>query len=578
MFKVIGSVVDSKLNLIGLTIQGRASEFGVLDAPNSLITKNKYLTDLAKNSFRSNILSVVNSDGKAKVVYNRGSSNKLRELPMQMLTAQGLVPISNKANVVAIRYNGSATNDNAIGYVLKIQDTKVNIKREAIAPISELFELDFKVATDSSGRPYILGKPHGKKKESLEVEIINLANPVYTKKKPATTCTNIELDFISLMKLAQSYDAIVVMPNGKLHLGEMVVKTSTMAKPNLKFTLKNLNVNIVGTLSGYCIVDDVAYKVKAFKTVNLIKNGKVGIKEISLAIKKSKFNEFIGAVGRSVPFIDTTENVKEADRAEIAARLNTDDFVVLSMNIEDIQLLTSNMANKLVLKCKDLDETLTKLNTARICKTILTDKSGALKLLAELQGVRNPADKGQTLAGAKETIQSGIFDRAEIDEQFRNLSAEKLLKLLDAGINVYSGFYESSSYRSDKDNSLIEIEYTNKYSKLTGFSKINDALLNNDSTNIPSGVNNLLAKLAIHRDTETLFNELKAYEDVYNRAVRELALHKLAMCELTNYTAIHSTDCDSWEANYKYRGQGTKYVCKKSNNELACVCKNITIR
>lgn len=578
MIKVIGSVVDSKLNLIGLTIQGKASEFGVLEAPSSLVTKNMYLTDLAKMSFKSSMLSVVNKDGKATVVYNNGTSSKLRELPMQMLTSQGLVPINNKASVEAIRYNGTATNDNAIGYVLKIQDNNIAIKRDDIVPISELFDLDFKVAYDSKGRPYILGKAHGRKKESLKAEIVNLVNPVYSRKNPAVTGTDIKMDFISIMKLAQECGALVVISNGKVHMNEMLVKTSTMAKPNLKFTLKNLNVNIVGTMSGHVVVDDVAYAVKAFRTVNIIKNGKVGIKELKIAIKKSCFSSFIGRVGSSVSFVDYTSEIKEADKIELTSRFDGEDFIVLSMNIEDVPLFTGTNASKYVLNQKELDSTLESLNTARICKTILTDKSGALPLLAELQGVRNPADRGQTIVGARETIESDIFDRSEILEQFRDFSAKKLLRLINSGINVYTGFYEAPNYRADKDNTIIEIEYTNRYSKLTGFSKINDALINNDTVHIPSGVTSLIAQLAIHKDTKLMFEKLQQYEVEYTAAVTKLALHKLAMCELTGYTVIHSHDAEDWEVTTKYRGQGTKYLNTKSKDGLACVSKNISIR
>lgn len=574
MIKVIGSVVDSKLNLIGLTIQGKASEFGVLGAPSDTVTKNMYLADLAKNKFKSTTMSVVEKDGAAKVVYSENSNTKLRDLPMKMLTAGGLVDVSNKASIVAIRYNGNTNSENIIGYKVKIQDKTVEIKRDAILQFSELFELDFKVATDSYNRPYIIGKPHGKKKEDLEAEIVSLANPAYSRKKPSVS---VDMDFITLMKLANQCGALVVMQNGKTHASEILARTSTIAVPKLKYTLKNLNVNITGVLDGKCLVDDV-YDVKAFKTVNVIKNGKVGIKEIKLALPKEKFDQFIGQIGCSISFVDCTSDISKADDSALKEKLGTNDIIVLSMNISEVPLMTSRFANEHVMKASQIDAELENLNTARICKTLLNDKSGALKLLAELEGVRNPADKGQTLAGARETIESGVFDRSELNEQFRDMDKDKLLLLISKGINVYTGFYETSNYRSEKDSTLIEIEYANKYSKLTGFAKINDALMAGDYTHIPNGVSVLIGKLAINRNTETMYKALQQYEKVYDNAVEKLALHKIAMCELTGYTSIQSKDASDWEVSTKYRGQGNKYDNKKSSLGLTCVCKNITIR
>lgn len=573
--KVVGSVVDSKLNLIGLSIQGKASEFGVMGAPNEIITRNMYLADLAKNRFRSAMLSVVEKDGAAKVVYNSNSSLKLRDLPMQMLTANGLKSVSNKANIVAICYNGNTNSENIIGYKVKVQDNIIEVKRDSILQFSELFELDFKVATDSCNRPYIMGKPHGKKKDELDVEILHLANPVYSRKNPSIA---IDMDFITLMKLANQCEALVLMQNKKTHASEILAATSTIATPKLKFTLKSLNVNLTGILHGKCLVDEEIYNVKAFKTVNIIKNGKVNIKELKLALTKDKFAQFIGQVGCSVSFVDCTSSVSDADMKVLKDKMGDKEIIVLSMNISEIPLMTTNLANKHYLKAQQIDSVLENLHTARICKTLINDKSGALKLLAELEGVHNPADKGQTLSGAKEALESGLFNMDEIDIQFRGMDRNKLLRLVNAGINVYTGFYETSNYRSEKDTTLIEIEYANKYSKLTGFAKINEALLNNDYNNIPSGVSILLGKLAINRSTESIFNALKQYEKVYELELEKLALHKIAMCELTGYTSIQFKDADEWEISTKYRGQGNKYYNKKSTLELTCICKNIAIR
>ena len=58
-------------------------------------------------------------------------------------------------------------------------------------------------------------------------------------------------------------------------MGSILINSTFIARPKLKFTAKNLNANITGELSGKCVAGGKALPVKAFKTVSLIKNGRV---------------------------------------------------------------------------------------------------------------------------------------------------------------------------------------------------------------------------------------------------------------------------------------------------------------
>lgn len=576
MLKVISSIVDEKLNVIGLTIEGKGVEFGDLSAGTEKVHRSYYLNDLAKLGFKTALLSVVNDNGRAKIVYNNKTNDRLRNLPMQMLTKDGLVPFSNKGEILAIKYNGNTNAVNTIGYSVKIGNKQFDVKRNDILALSEIVDLNFRVAVGNDGVPYIVGKPGGIKKEDLKAEIVNLANPV-KKAGRDTAGPTVKTDVVRLFDMVDNLGGLILVNTGNKHMGEMIVKTSAIVKPKLKYTAKNLNMNITGVLYGNVVVNDKAYPVKAYRTVNVVSNGKLNVSEITVVLKKDAFNSFIGEVNGAISFVDTTNALGTAD-IECIKRTLGEEYIALKLDTSEIDVLTSDHARELILPVKKVDQLVESMYTAKMCKTLINDKSGALILLSELQGVKNPASKEKTMSAVKELIESGMLNKSDVHETFKNESVETLKELLKAGVNICSGFYEPTSYRSDKESTAIEIEYSDKYAKLGSFAKINEALLKQDMTYIPQGVRDFIAILAVNRDTNAMYEQLKKYEKIVDDTVRTLALHKMAMCVLSGFTAVHSMDTDSWELSTKYRGQGNKYMAKGSETELTVVCKNIIIK
>lgn len=575
MIKVVGSIVDSKLNIVGLTISGKASELGALQTPNSTVTRSYHLMDLAKLGLKTATVDVVLDNGKARVVYPEGSNVRLRDFPLQLYTNNGLVPIDNNAEIVGIKYNNSIDPKDVSAYILNYSGKRVEIRRDDIVRVSEILNLDFKVVNGKDNVPYIVGKPGGKKKEDLKVQIVN------TKRKDIdikASPVNHGVDLISLFDLANSSRAYVLVDTGTTHMGSVIINTTMIARAKMKFNSKSLNANITGELSGNCVACGKAFPVKAFKTVTLIKDGRVENKTLKFIIPSDKFTEFISYISGAVSFSDVTDSLKKQDIEAIKTRV-TDPYYAVAIDIDSLPVLTDEHARKSICSNEEIDKLVTDIYTSKMCKTLINDKSGALQILAEVNGVENPAVKHETLGEARAAFAAHVIDRSRVVEAYRNESDDVLGELLDQGVNIFSGYYEQS-YRStkEKDDSAIEIEYTNKYSKLSGFNKINEALISGDWTYIPQGVRDLLAYLAVVKDTETIYKSLEKYDNISAEAIRKLALHKFAMCELSGYRAIHTMNPGDWDMNTKYRGQGNKYTLKDSETGLTCVCKNIIIK
>lgn len=575
MIKVSGSIIDDRLQVIGLTISGKASELGVMEAPNKMVTRSYYLLSLAKRGFKTATVRVELDEGKAKVVYPEGSTVRLRDFPVQLYTNKGIVPIDNNAEFVGIKYNGSIDPKNVLVYVLNHCGKRIEIKRDDIMRVSEIFNLDFKVVSGKDGIPYIVGKPGGKKKEDLKVEIVNTENRAAVTK---SSSVNHGIDLISLFDLANESKAYVLVDTGVTHMGSVLINTTFIARPKLKFTTKNLNANITGELSGNCIAGGKALPVKAFKTVSLIKNGRVDDYVVKIVIPAENFTRFVSDISGAVSFSDVTNSIKRADIEAIKTKMSSAYYAV-EIDLKGLNILSDDHARSLVCNNEKIERLVTDAYTSKMCKTLINDKSGALQILAEVNGVENPAVKHETLGEARIAFQNKMIDRSRVVEAYRNESDAILGELLEQGVNIFSGYYEQSGRSTkEKDDSAIEIEYTNKYGKLTGFKKINDALIAGDWTYIPQGVRDLLAYLAVVKDTEVIYKSLEKYDDISEKAVRELALHKFAMCELSGYRAIHTMNPGDWEINTKYRGQGNKYTLRNSASELAVVCKNIVIK
>lgn len=575
MIKVSGSIIDDRLQVIGLTISGKASELGVMDTPNKTVTCNYYILGLAKRGFKTATLRVELDNGKAKIVYPEGSTVRLRDFPVQLYTNQGIVPIDNHAEFVGIKYNGSIDPKNVLVYVLNHCGKRIEIKRDDIMRVSEIFNLDFKVVSGKDGIPYIVGKPGGKKKEDLKVEIVNTKNRAAVTK---SSSVNHGIDLINLFDLANESKAYVLVDTGVTHMGSVLINTTFIARPKLKFTAKNLNANITGELSGNCIAGGKALPVKAFKTVSLIKNGRVDDYVVKIVIPAENFTRFVSDISGAVSFSDVTNSLKRADIEAIKTKMSSAYYAV-EIDLKGLNILSDDHARSLVCSNEKIERLVTDVYTSKMCKTLINDKSGALQILAEVNGVENPAVKHETLGEARIAFQNKMIDRSRVVEAYRNESDAILGELLEQGVNIFSGYYEQSGRSTkEKDDSTIEIEYTNKYGKLTGFKKINDALIAGDWTYIPQGVRDLLAYLAVVKDTEVIYKSLEKYDDISEKAVRELALHKFAMCELSGYRAIHTMNPGDWEINTKYRGQGNKYTLRNSASELAVVCKNIIIK
>lgn len=575
MIRVAGSVVDTKLNLIGLSIEGSAADFGLIGTSTALLTKRVYLADLAKSNFKTSMLSVSMVNGAPKIVYNEKSTMKLRDLPMLMLTENELVPFNNKATVETVRYNKSAVPANTIGYVININGKHLSVKKDDILAISELFELDFKVATDSKGNSYIVGKAGGRKKEDLNIEIVGA--PV----KKAKIKDETNLDLVTLIGAAKACNATLLINTSKLHVSDMLVKTSAIAEPNLKFTAKSLNVNLTSKLYGRFVSDDKVYPVQAYKTINVAKNGRICLDEIKVVIEKKYLHNFVKAVGASTVMADCTSELKKPDLDVLKTKFS-ESIIALKIKLDGMHIINPSLAQKFIKTAKEIDSIVEKLNSARICKTILKDEGLILEIAPELKGEIEKAKKGYTLSVIAEILRNNKLDRKDVHPTFKNETTSKLMSLVEDGVNICTGFYEPSGYRSSKENDIIEIEYTNKYSKLAGPAKILDAISKGDTDCLPSSVNTLLGIVSVHKRkgniAETVENLVKDCELMMEEQTEVLAKHKIAMCEASGFDGIHSNDMDEWETFTKYRGQGTKYISKTSRNELACVCKNIAIK
>ena len=575
MIKVSGSIIDDKLNVIGLTISGKASELGVMEAPNKTVTRSYYILGLAKRGFKTATVRVELDEGKAKIVYPEGSNVRLRDFPVQLYTKDGIVPIDNSAEFVGIKYNGSIDPKNVLVYVLNYCGKHIEIKRDDILRVSEVLNLDFKVVNGKDNIPYIVGKPGGKKKEDLKVEVVNIRNRAAVTKG---STVNHGIDLISLFDLANESKAYVLIDTGVTHMGSVLINSTFIARPKLKFTAKNLNANITGELSGNCVAGGKALPVKAFKTVSLIKNGKINDYVVKFIVPVENFTGFVSNISGAVSFSDVTDNLKRADIEAIKTKMSSA-YYAIAIDLGGLSVLSDEHARSLVCSNDKIEKLVTDIYTCKMCKTLINDKSGALQILAEVNGVENPAVKHETLGEARLAFENKMIDRSRVVEAYRNESDAILGELLEQGVNIFSGYYEQSARSTkEKDDSAIEIEYTNKYGKLTGFKKINEALIAGDWTYIPQGVRDLLAYLAVVKDTEVIYKSLEKYDSISEKAIRELALHKFAMCELSGYRAIHTMNTGDWEINTKYRGQGNKYTLRNSASELAVVCKNIVIK
>lgn len=564
--KLTKMIVNPNKTLIGFMVKGKAAEFGTIGDPSLQVENACTLSHLWNTRFNNAQAMFANG-----TITEKGRFH-INQLPMLMCMADGsMVPFNNTIELTS-RY--VRDNEN-IGFGVKFGNGDENkYKYSDIIKLAELFRpVNFIVKVSEGGKQFIAGKT-GYPLSALPVIVIEgTTNAKKTKSsaKPASPVTGGSLvndvDILDVFDFVNSVNGFIINFVGTEYkaTGDTVEETPSSFKPlgigevgspyldfnetkfnaSCKFkkpgVLEIESTNTSGGPSFAGTAQNQMVYTYVYRSKNIFYNGEHHLSKIGLIIPEDKEHELFERFSHSMAILEVTD---ETVISVVNRLINWKDSKIFEVDTSKLALISPSKYSKFILKPEEIYKYTLDLARAKIGMKYVR---GAIKELAAAGFSAAPKGRG-------------------IAPQFAMKSEEEIAKLIEAGIDPFTGAFTASgtevkSKKSGTD-AAAEVSYI-----IDGFDPKNfsyDKIVNNPEKNRPE-INNLVAKVSGIGDfaerARTLQQISAEFDKRENEAKRVLWLHKASMWLKANKLGVHKDDASSWVINTGKRTKATCYNC-----------------
>ena len=577
--KIIGTIVNTNLTLVGLRMKGKASEFGGFDSEVQI--HDIQIRELIQKKFKNSQLDC--RGGQLREINNF----RLKNLPM-LLWNPNEGTMREFDNTITL-HKRVLVNGELKGFEATIGGIKGAFQTKNIIQMSGWFRTENFVVRYVDGKAFIAGKPgspikglpaveRGVQKESSKKAQTKTVQPSEPKNVHNPVLSS-NFDLVTLYEIVDSLGGkIIYLPTESYKKTKIAThKTASnfinfgagqIGSPRIDYTEKNLNVNINFTKVGIVNVQlttgmqtlypyVMAKKTVFWNGVNYINKFAIAIQEADIPTLQEKFAGSLALESYNNPVV--TQPIK----AFMGDTGNTVRFFLVDVSRLDI--INKNKINEYRLSNKQLRNLALKL---------VQNKS----YYAYVNGISNQAKEAITSKGH-------VLPKPKYGP-YAGLSEEDLLLLQEAGIDVFTGMFvgkEETDEKTDADakdlrdvmagnepkvRNDIEVEFKIKgmvsnMSYKDCAAKKETALVKADPK-FKANLFKLVDTFESMTDVNKMYLEAEKVKENINKAKRDIikALwhHKMACLAAGNYTAFKVENANDWVPG-KALKNGMNYQC-----------------
>lgn len=577
--KIISTIVNNNLNLVGLRLEGKASEFGGFDSDKQV--HDIQIREIIQKKFKNSQLDC--RSGKLREVNNF----RLKNLPMihwnpndgTMLDFDNTITLHRRVLV-----GGELK-----GFEATIGGVKGAFKTNNIIQMSGWFNTKNFVVRYIDGKAFIAGKPghsieklpaieRGTPKESSKKAKVKTVQEAQPKRVHNPVISN-EFDIVTLYSIIDEVGGkIIYLPTEYYKKTKLAThKTASnfinfgagqIGSPRIDYTEKNLNVNINFTKVGIVNVQlsggmqtvypyTMAKKTVFWNGVNYINKFAIAIQESDIPVLQNKFAGSLALEPYNNPIV--TQPIK----AFMGDTGNTVRFFLV--DVSKLDIINKNKITEYRLSNKEIYTLALKL---------VQDKS----FYAYVNGTSSRAKEAITSKGH-------VLPKPKYGP-YAGLSEADLLLLQDAGIDVFTGMFvgkEETDEKTDKDaeelralmagkeakaKSDVEVEFQIKgmatnmsYKDCTN--KKETALVKADPK-FAEQLFTLVDTFENMTDISKMYLEAEKVKDSLNKhkaeIIKKLWFHKMACLADGNYSRYKVEKASDWVPGKAIKN-GVTYQC-----------------
>ena len=577
--KIIATIVNPNFTLVGLRIQGKATEFGGFNS--EVQVHDIQIRELMQKKFKNSQLDC--RDGRLRELNNF----KLKNLPMMMWNPND--GTLTEFNNTIILHKRVLVNGELKGFEATIGGAKGRFKTENIIQMSGWFKTENFVVRYVDGKAFIAGKPgnpienlpavelgttreSSKKAQTKTVqpaEAKNIHNPVITK----------NFDIITLYDILDSLGGrIIFLPTDKYKRTKIATHKTAhnfidfgagqIGSPRIDYTEKNLNINTNFTKVGIVNVKlthgvqtlypyVMSKKTVFWNGVNYITRFAIAVQEADIPILKERFAGSLALEPYENPL------VTQPIRAFMGDTGNTVRFFLVDVSAFDI--INKNRIEEFMLSNKEI---------RNLAMRLVQNKS----YYAYVNGVATRAKEAITKDG--KILPKPLYG------PYAAYSEEDLKLIQEAGINIYTGMFEGKEETDEKTDAEaeelrdimagkqpkikadIEVEFQIKgmasnMSYKDCVEKKETALVKADAK-FKENLFKLVDKFESMNDVNKMYQEAEKAKESINKAKREIIktlwCYKMACLVNGDYTAFKVPNSKDWTP-LKPLKNGMTYIC-----------------
>lgn len=588
--KVLGTIVNGKLNIVGLTLSGKASDFGKIGNQEEI--QDITMQEVLARKFVNNQIDC--SQGKIKEL----GKFRLRDVGMKMLLDNGqLTPVNNTLTLKTRLLNEGKL----AGFEVEILGRTMKFKTDDVIRLSSWFRPEnymIAVRNDADGtvRPYVTGKPGHAIGKLPERELgVSKVAPKKTKNRTIQSTdsrgsgvANPDFDIVELFDIVSDLNGYVVkLPNveykktkasdTKTGSGFIELGIGEVASAHIEYGEKSMNVNANFRKIGNVMVNfggrPMPMPTYVVKRKSIFVNGKNHIKRFGIVVGEAQVNELRQKFGASLALEEVTDDSLVTPIRSMYGDPTLTMFIVDTNNLD---VISKNRIKKYLLSDKEVYRLQLNLLEQKTILRYVNDLYTSSKSAMAESGIKDPRPKYGMYAGFSDEmiskieeagidVFSGMYTKTELDTDEKSREASKVADMVKSGeykkeeetdIGVEFGVKGLKSLPSVKDlkeqNKKAEKFITPRLLKI--FNKVNELTSVSDMFKFADEIKKRVGK---------------EKEETY----KKLWLHKMACLSAGNYEAYKVVDTNAWEPMKQSKASNvTDYICKTPE------CSSLTLK
>lgn len=588
--KILGTIVNGKLNIVGLTISGKASDFGKIG--NAEEVQDIAIQEVLARKFVNNQIDC--SQGKIREL----GKFRLRDVGMKMMLDNGqLTPVNNSLTLKT----RLLTEGKLAGFEVEILGKTMKFKTDDVIRLSSWFRPDnYMIAvrndTDGTVRPYVTGKPGHAISKLPERELgVGGTAPKKTKNRTiqssdsrGSSVANPDFDIVELFDIVNALNGYVVkLPNvsyKKTKASDMKTGSSfielgigEVASAHIEYGEKSMNVNANFRKIGNVMIDfggrPMPMPTYVVKKKSIFTNGKNHIKRFGIVVGEAQVNELRQKFGASLALEEVTDDSLVTPIRSMYGDPTLTMFIVDTNNLD---IISKNRIKNYLLTDKEVYRLQLNLLEQKTILRYANDVYNSSKAAMMETGMKDPRPKYGMYAGFSDDmlnkieaagidVFSGMYTKTEVDENVKEKEASKVADMIKSG-----------EYKKEEDKD-IGVEFGVK--GLKSLPSVKD--LKEKTKKAEKFLTPKLLKIMGEVDKATSVESMFNYADKVKKVIgkekedtlKKLWLHKMACLSAGNYEAYKVGDVNVWEPMKQSKASNvTDYICKTPD------CSSLTLK